>query len=186
MDLGDWVVVSVAVVLTGTAVGVLLTLPVWSGSGRPRLVPALLTIHAGVVAVIGVVTTAAAIRSWQVVGRPPADTAEGLLDVSRIDGDGSLFALLVLLLAFGTLLAVAALALAARFAAGHDPTERMLACGVLGLEICVGGYGAAQLLGGNHGIATLLVTAQLPLGILAMVVCWPPVDDEGRYVGASR
>ena len=173
-----------AVLLAGLVLGTLLTLPLWtSGGRRRRLVPALLSVHAGIVAVIGLIATAAAARSWQLIDRDPADAAKAavtLLDVSHIDGDGNLYALLVLFLAFGTLLAVTALALAARFSAGTDPTERMVACAVLGLEICVGGYAAAHLLGGNHGVAAIALTLQLPLAMAAMVTCWPPAPDGLR------
>jgi hypothetical protein len=179
---GEWTAVCAAVLLIGGAVGVLLTLPVWTTTGRGRRVAALLTLHAGLVAVVGVVTTAAAVRSWQLVGRPPASTT-ALLEVSRIDGNGSMYALLVLALAFGTLLAVVALSLAARFAAGTDPAERMVACAVLGLEICAGGYAAAHLVGGSRSPVVLLVTLQLPLVMVAMVSCWPPVDDGAQRVG---
>jgi hypothetical protein len=178
--------VSVAVLVIGGAVGVLLTLSVWTAAGRRRRVPALLTLHAGVVAVVGVVTTAAAVRSWQLVGRSPTASTATLLDVSRIDGDGSMYALLVLALAFGTVLAVVALSLAARFAAGTDPAERMVACAVLGLEICVGGYAGAHLLTGSHSPVVLLVALQLPVVMLAMVSCWPPVDDGAHRVGPGR
>lgn len=176
MDTGDWVVVSGAALLAGGTLGVLLTLPIWAGAERPRPVPLLLSAHAGLVAVVGVITAAAAARSWQLVGRPPSEQAAGLLDVSRIDGDGSMYALLVLALAFGTTLAVTALALAARFAAGHDPAERIVACSVLGLELCVGGYGAARLLDGSRSAAAVVLAAHLPLLVWAMVRCWPPPE----------
>ena len=97
--------------------------------------------------------------------------------MSRIDGDGRLFPLLVLLLALGTLSAVVALAMAARFAAGHDPTERYVACGVLGLEICVGGYGAARLVTAGASPTAVVLAAHLPLAMLALVRCWPPADE---------
>lgn len=177
MTNGEWVAVGAAGVITGSVLGGLLTRSVWIASGRRRLVAGLLALHAGLVAVLGIVATAAAARSWQLIGRPATEHASALLQVSRIDGDGSMYALLVLALAFGTLLAVVALTLASRFAAGTDPTERMVACGVLGLEICVSGYAGAHLLTGSHSPVVLLVTLQLPLVMLAMVSCWPPVDE---------
>jgi hypothetical protein len=180
---GEWVAVGAAGLVTGGVVGVLLTRTVWTSAGRRRLVSALLALHAGVAFVVGVVATAAAVRSWQLVGRPTTENASALLQVSRIDGNGSLYALLVLAIAFGTLLAVAALTLAARFAAGSDPAERMVACGVLGLEICLGGYAGAHLLTGSHSPVAILVTLQLPLTMLAMISCWPPADDGTHRVG---
>lgn len=179
MDTGDWVVVSVAVLLAGTTLGVLLTLPVWTAAARPRWIPALLATHAGVVAVVGVITVRAATRSWELIDDPTAP-ASMLLDVSRIDGDGSMYALLVLAVAFGTTLSVIALSLAARFAAGDDPLERIVACAVLALELAVGGYGAARLLDGGRSVAALALAAHVPILVWAIVRCWPPPEPLPR------
>jgi hypothetical protein len=175
---GEWAVVAVAVLLAGATAGVLLTLPIWTGT-RPPFAAALLSIHAGVVGVVGAIAVAAAARSWQLVGRDPGEPVAGLLQVSRIDGDDSMLALLVLVLALGTCLSVAALALASRFATGDDPAERVVACAVLALEICVGGYAVARLLAGSRAGGTVAVALQLPLAMLAMVACWPPAATTG-------
>jgi hypothetical protein len=177
MTTDQWVVVTVAVLLAAGTVGILLTLPVWLGGRRGGLVAALLTAHTGLVAVVGLLTAGAAVRSWQLVDDPTRRVEPTLIEVSRIDGDGRLFALIVLLLALGTVLAVVALAMAARFAAGDDPVERYVACGVLGLEICLGGYGAARCLTGSASATALVLTAHLPIAMLAMVRCWPPVEE---------
>jgi hypothetical protein len=174
---GEWAAVAVAAVLAGAGAGVLLTLPVWSRSGPRSFASRLLGVHAGLVSVVGVVAAAAAVRSWQIVGDDPGQHVAGLLQVSRIDGDDSLFALLVLAIGFGTCLAVAALSLAARFAASDDTGERIVACAVLALEICVGGYAVARVLGGSRGAATIAVALQLPLAMVALVSCWPPAHD---------
>lgn len=183
MSTGSWIVVCAAVLVTGAVAGVLLTRPVWSSRPERRFVPAMLSLHAGLALTTGLVATAALSRSWQLFGKPATGTVP-LLDVSRIDGDKEMYALLVLAAAFTTLLAVLALALGARFAAGDDPTERIVACGVLGLEICLSGYAAAQVLGGSRSVAALVATAHLPLVMVAMVVCWPPVEPEP--IGAAR
>jgi hypothetical protein len=176
VDTGEWIVVSVAVVLAGGTFGVLLNRPLWLGGSRPGLVSAMLSVHAGLAAVIGVVTASAAARSWQLIGRPLTENAAGLLDVSRTDGDGSMYALLVMALAFATGLTVTALALGARFADGDDPAERIVACAVLAFELCIGGYGAARVLDGNAGVVAVLLTLHLPVLMYAMVRCWPPVE----------
>jgi hypothetical protein len=176
VDAAEWVVVSMAGLLAAGTIGVLLTLPLWSDGNRPPLVPAILSAHAGLVAVLGITTVAAAARSWQLVGEDPSEHASGLLQVSRIDGDGSMYALLVLALAFGTTLAVVALSLAARFSAGDDPFERLVASAVLALEVCVGGYGAARLGTGSHSVAVVILTLHLPLAMYALVRCWPPAE----------
>ena len=64
MTTGQWAVVTVAGLLAAGTIGVLLTLPVWLGARRGGLVPALLTVHTGVVAVVGFATAGAAVRSW--------------------------------------------------------------------------------------------------------------------------
>jgi hypothetical protein len=176
VDAAEWVVVSVAGLLAAGTIGVLLTLPLWSDGHRPPFVPAILSAHAGVVAVLGIATVAAVARSWQLVDDDRTKEVAGLLQVSRIDGDGSMYALLVLALAFATTLAVVALSLAARFSAGDDPFERLVASAVLALEVCVGGYGAARMGTGSHSVAVVVLTLHLPLAMYALVRCWPPAE----------
>jgi hypothetical protein len=177
MTSSQWVVVAVAGLLAAGTVGVLFTLPIWRGDRRGGLVSALLTAHTGLIAVLGFAAVGAAVRSWQLVDDPTQPVPRTLIEVSRIDGDRRLFALIVLLLALGTVLAVVALAMAARFAAGDDATERYIACGVLGLEICVGGYGVARCFIGSPSATAVVLTAHLPIAMLAMVRCWPPAED---------
>lgn len=175
MSLSSWTVVVVATVLAAAPFGVLLTWPVWRRTRRWRPVPALLALHAGAVVVVGAIAVAAAGRSWQLVDRDPQEeAAAALLDVSRIDGDRALYALLVLLLVALTGLLTLLLAQAARFAAGEDPGGRTIACAVLGLEIGVAGLALAQLVSGDRSALTWLGVGHLPLLIAAMVACWPP------------
>jgi hypothetical protein len=175
MTTGDWIAVVAAVVVASVPVGVLLTWSVWRRGSGPRLVPALLTLHAGAVVVVGTIGAAAAARSWQLVDPDRREeAASALLDVSRIDGDQSLYALLVLLLVAVTGLLAVLLAQAARFAAGDDPGGRTIACAVLGLEIGVAGLGLAQVVTGETTALTWLGLGHLPVLIAAMVSCWPP------------
>lgn len=187
MGSGDWAVVTAAVVLAAGCLGILLTRSLWlRRAGWPGPVATLLTFHTGAVAVVGTITAAAAARSWQLVERGPGRAADAaLLGLSPDDGDGSLFALIVLFVVFGTVLATTALALSARFAAGDEAGERTVACGVLGLETCAAGYGAAQVLTGQHGVATVVLALHLPVAIAAMAVCWPPAPDQSAP-GSSR
>jgi hypothetical protein len=173
---GEWSAVAAAVLLVGGTAGVLLTLPLWTGPRRRTFAVVLLSVHAGLVGVVGTIAAAAAARSWQLIGDHDPKHVAGLLQVSRIDGDGSMYALLVLALVFGTALAVVSLALAARFAASADPAERIVACAALALEICLAGFAAARILGGSRSASALVVAAQLPLAMVAMVACWPPAD----------
>jgi hypothetical protein len=172
---GDWVAVTAAASVLAIVVGVLGTLPIWTRREGPRVVPALLTLQAGGVLVVGTIATTAAVRSWQLLDRPPgAHVARSLVTVSRIDGDGSLYALIVLTLVAVAVLSAALLLLAARFAATSDPTERTIACAVLGVEIGLCGYGLAACIGGSRSAPAFLSVANLPLAMAAMVVCWPP------------
>jgi len=187
MSTGDWVAVAVAASVLAVVVGVLFTLPVWTRRSGPRLVPALLTLQAGGVLVLGTIATAAAVRSWQLVDQSAtAPVARTLITVSRIDGDGSMFALIVLALIAVAGLTAVLLLLAARFAATTDPTERAIACTVLGLEIGLCGYGLAACLGGSRSLPALAAVANLPLAMAAMVACWPPhALDAARPSDAS-
>jgi hypothetical protein len=172
---GDWVVVVVAGAILAVVVGVLATLPIWTRRGGPRVVPALLALQAGGVLVVGTVATAAAVRSWQIIDRPAgAHVARTLITVSHIDGDGSLYALIVLTVVAVAGLAAALLLVGARFAATSDPTERTVACAVLGVEIGLCGYGLAACIGGSRSAPALLSVVNLPLAMAAMVACWPP------------
>jgi hypothetical protein len=172
---GSWVAVVVAASILAAVVGVLCTLPVWTRHRGPRLVPALLTVQAGGVLVVSTIATTAAIRSWQLIDRPAsAHVARTLLSVSRADGDGSMFALLVLAFVLVGGLSTLLLLLAARFAATSDPAERTIACAVLGLEIGLCGYGLAACLGGSRSGPAVVAVVNLPLAMAAMVACWPP------------
>ena len=172
---GDWVAVVAATVLAAIPIGVLLTWPVWRRGSGPRLVPALLALHTGAVVVVGSIGIAAAVRSWQLVDKDQKEeAASALLDVSRVDGDQALYALLVLLLVAVTGLLAVLLSQAARFAAGTDPGDRTIACAVLGLEIGVAGLGIAQLVTGDATALTWLGIGHLPVLVAAMVACWPP------------
>jgi hypothetical protein len=172
---GQWVVVGLAVLPLAVVVGVLLTWSVWTDRPRgSRVVAALLTVHTGAVVVGGTVATAAAIRSWQVVGEPEERAADVLVDVSRVDGDTSMYALVVLLLVATTGLLAVLLSVATRLAASTHPVDRAIACAVLGLELGVAGLGVAWVAGGSRAPLALLAVAHLPVLMAAMVACWPP------------
>lgn len=181
MSSGQWLLVCLAALPMAGVVGVLLTWPVWTG-GRagPRLVPALLALHTGVVVVGGTIATAAAVRSWQVVGEPEERAAAALLDVSRIDGDTSMYALVVLLLVAATALLGLLLAVATRFAASQHTIDRTIASAVLGLELGVSGLGLAFVAGGSRSPVALLAVLHVPVLTAAMVACWP------RHAGSRR
>ena len=175
MDTGSWIVVSVAVLLVSAVLGVHLNRPAWSGGSARRLAPILFSLQCGLAALAGIVGVTAAFRSWQVLHEAQTGTAP-LIDVSRIDGDGDMYALLVLAMVAGTVIAVLVLGLAARFASGTDPVELIVACSVLAIEIFLGSLGLWQVLQGSRGVVALGLLVQLPLAIAAMVSCWPPPE----------
>jgi len=176
----DWLVVAVAGSLASGVVGVVLTLPAWAPGHRSTLlVGRLLGLHAGLVAVGGAAMTAAAIRSWQLVDEEPAEQASAtLIEVSGLDGDGRLYALIVLLVVATTACSVLMLTVAARFALSDDVLPRTLACAVLGLEIGLCGFGLAQVLAGSRNAVAIGAVVNLPLVMAAMVACWPPHPDR--------
>jgi len=178
----SWLAVAVAGTLAAAVVGALLTLPIWTPSRRaPRLVALLLALHAGAVVVGGTVLAAAAARSWQLVDDDPAQQAAGtLVEVSRIDGDGRLYALVVLLVVAVTACAAMVLSMAARFATSTAVLQRSISCAVLGLEIGLCGFGLAQVLSGSRNALAIIGVVNLPLVMAAMVVCWPPHAAEPR------
>jgi hypothetical protein len=172
---GTWVAVVAATLVASAVAGALFTLPVWAGGRRARPVAMLLSLQGGGALVVGAIVASAAARSWHLLDQPPSQQVRPtLMTVSRIDGDGSMFALVLLAVVAMAVLSAIVLFLSARFAAGDVPSERTIACIVLGLEIGISGYGLAALLGGTRGAAPVLAVINLPLAMAAMVACWPP------------
>lgn len=173
MSTGSWIAVLAAGAVAAAVLGGLFAFPLRDRPG-PRVVAVLLSLHAGVVVVVGTTTGAAAVRSWQLVDRPAQTAADpALLAVSRIDGDGSMFALLVLFLVAAAAVAIALLLVSSRLAASTDPGDRAVACAVLALEVALSGYGLAAAIGGSRSLPALLAVANLPIAMAAMVACWP-------------
>lgn len=173
-----WVAVWAAAVLATIVVGVLLTRSAWPRPAGARLAVVVLTLQAGAAVVGGSVLLGLAVRSWQLVDRPPdAPLATSLVRISGIDGDGDLFALAVLVIAVLTALTALVTSLAARMAATDDATQRWGAAIVLGLQ--VGGAGAAcaaLLLGVDGGVALVAAALHLPVAAVAFATCLPRED----------
>jgi hypothetical protein len=177
---GSWAAVVVATVVASATLGALFTRPIWTRRDRSRLVPLLLALQGGAALVVGAIVAGAAVRSWQLVDRPAsAPVRRTLMTVSRVDGDGSIFALVVLAVVAAAVLGAVVLFLAARFATTDAPAERTIACVVLGLQVGLCGYGLAALLGGTRTAATVVSVVNLPLAMAAMVACWPPRALDG-------
>jgi len=172
---GAWLAVWVAGALCAAVAGILLTLPAWQERRGARVTVTVLTIQTGAAAVVSALLAGVAIRSWQLVDRPPdAPPAAALLRLSRIDGDGSFYALMVLLVAVLGASAVTVSALAARFAASDDLLERRLACGILAAELGGATFLAVRLALGDRGWPPLAGTLALPVLAAALFACWPP------------
>jgi hypothetical protein len=174
---GTWVLVGLAALLAAAVLGVLLVRPDQRRPGSATFASVLLALHAGGVVVGTAVLVGLAVRSGQLAERPPdAELAVSLVQVGRIDGDGSLFALLVLLLvAVGGLVALL-LTLAGRFSTGDDPIERWVAVGLLGLELLVATFAVGLVALGERSVAGLVVAGQAPLLAVALVGSWRRAD----------
>ncbi|MGQ0435021.1 MAG: hypothetical protein ACT452_21745 [Microthrixaceae bacterium] len=169
-----WVVVWAAGVVAALVTGVLLTLPAWQRRGGARLAVAVLTLQTGALAVAGVVLTAVAARSWQLVDASEgAPRAVALLRLSRVDGDGGFLAAVTLTLGILTIVTGVLSAATARLANGTDAIERSIASAVLALELVGAGYLALQLALGASGLPYQGGAAAVPVLIAALVTCWP-------------
>jgi hypothetical protein len=177
----EWLAVGAAALPLAALIGVVLTWPLWRDRrGGPWFAPALLTLQTGIVVLGGVVATAAAGRTWQLLEEPDEQAAPALLEVSRMDGDSSLYAVVVLVLVAATALLGLLLSMTARFAASDHRVDRGIACVVIGLLIGVSGVGLAYLGGGSRSPVALLAAAQLPLLVAAMAACWPAAGGVPR------
>jgi hypothetical protein len=165
------IVVAVAGTLAAGVLGVLLASPAWRGRhNAPRLVSALLGLHAGGAVVGGAILAGGAVEGW----RQDEETASSaLLDLSYQDGDGHMYVLLLLFIVATAVATAVLLVVAARSAAGSDTGSRALACAVLGLEIGLCGYALARVVSGSQNAAFVVGVVHLPILMAAMVATWP-------------
>lgn len=169
-----WTLVWAAGVTAAVVLGVLLTLPAWRDRRGARVAVTLLTVQAGGVVVAGTVLAAVAVRSWQLIERPVDDPATALLRLSRVDGDTAFFALILLLLVVGAGLLATITAICARFAAGPDPLERWMACGLLAVQLGASAYALVHLVTGADGWPYVSGGLAFPVVAVALATCWPP------------
>jgi hypothetical protein len=171
---GTWAAVAVATVAAGVVLAALVVLPAMRPGGSV-LASWVLGLQAGGVAVAGAIIVGAAVRSEQLLDRAAdAEQAASLLRLTSLDGrDSGFFTLIVLVtLVVGGLL-VALLVLAARFAADTDPVERVLATGLLGVEVA-GSVACWVLLAlGFRHAGFVLPAFALPILVAATVAAWP-------------
>ena len=168
-----WTTVWLAGALAALVAGVLLTLPAWRRRTGARTAVVVLTAQTGVVAVAGAVLGAVAVRSWQLLDQPEGEQAAALVRISGIDGDTGFFALMVLVVAFGGALLATMSALATRFAATDDGWERLVACGLLALELGGAAYLAARFALGSRAWPFTAGAAATPVLVAALWSCWP-------------
>jgi hypothetical protein len=161
----------VAIAVLGLAAGLIITRHTLTGRPRgSRLVALLLGIDTGIVLVGGIALTAAAGRSWQLLGDPVSTTAHPLVDVSRLDGDGNLFALLVVIIGLITLLGATLLGTAARSVDGTQPGDAAVVAAVLWGQVAAAGYCLVRVLLGADGRPFLLLSLHLPLSVAALAL----------------
>jgi histidinol phosphatase-like enzyme (inositol monophosphatase family) len=159
----------IAVVVLGLTAGLIITRD--SLVGRPagsRLVALLLGVDTGIVLVGGIALAAAAGRSWQLLGDPANAGAHPVIDVSRLDGDGNLYALLVVGIGLLTLLGATLLGTAARCVQGDQAGDHAVVTTVLWAEVAAAGYCVVRLLLGADSRPFLLVAVHLPFSIAAL------------------
>lgn len=143
----------------------LLTTPVRGG----RAVGLLLSLDTGAVLVAGLLLAGAAGRSWVLIGDPPTIARpDGVLQVSRLDGDGNFFALLIVVIGLLTLFGALVLGLSARAVQGTQPGDAALVQAVLWIQVLIGVSTLGRVLLGAGGQVDLLLTAHLPLSVGAL------------------
>jgi hypothetical protein len=173
---GTWVAVWLAGALIAGLAGVLFTLPLWRGARRRLPAPAavLLAVQTGAAALVATLLVGFALRSWQLIERPPDEPpASALVRISRIDGDTALFSLFVLTIVVLGGLLVALLALGARLADSPDRLDRWIAVALLGVEAVAAATLAALHLIGFGGWPFRSGLVALPILALAVAVAWP-------------
>ena len=162
----------IAVALAAVAAGLLWSAPALAG--RPldtRLVGLLLGIDTGLVLVGGVALAAAAGRSWSLLGDPidPARTADAVLQVTQTDGDGDLYALLIVVIGIVTLLTAGLLGTAARSVVpGTSAGDRAIVTSVLSGQVVIGIAAALRLLTGSEGTYLVVLALHVPLSAVAL------------------
>ncbi len=172
---GTWAAVAAAAVLVVVVVAALVALPGRDGRDGARLAEAVLALQAGAVALGTAVVVGAAVRSDQLITREPgAEQASSLLRLTGLDGGDSGFfpiVAVVSVLLGGLLLVITVLA--TRFAAGRDPLERALACGLLALESVAAATVAVFLVLGERGLPVVLPALALPVLVAAALTARP-------------
>ena len=169
-----WLAVGVAAGLAALVLGVLLALPAWRARTGARLAVAVLSAHAGAVVLGGAVLVGVAVRSWQLIDRPPGAPPEpALLRLSTVDGDTAFYAIIVLFVVTVTALVALLLVLGARMAAADDRVGRWIACTLLGALLLTGAAAAVMLSLGSRAWPYVLLAAASPLTATSLVKCWP-------------
>jgi hypothetical protein len=169
-----WIAVAMAACAAALVIAALLVLPGGRSGGSP-LAAGLLAVQAGAAVVGTAVLIGAAVRSEQLTtGEPRAEQAASLLRLTGLDGgDTGFFRVLIALMVVLGALLVVVLVLGARFAAGNDPSERIVAGGVLAVESTIGGAALVLAVVGHRSLPFAVPAAALPLLVLATISCWP-------------
>jgi hypothetical protein len=175
-----WAVVWVAAVAAAAVLGLLVTMPAWVDAHRHRWVGILLGVQTGGLLVGAVTVTGVAVRSQQLIGRPPEQLPEvALLELSAIGDGGFVGVILVGVLLFLVLPAVVT-GLSARLAVSDRAGDRWVACVVLSLQAGAGliALGWALAAGGTGLLGAGLVV-NAPLAGLAVASCAPVGQQAG-------
>ncbi len=182
-----WAVVTVATVAVGVVLAALVVLPAMRPGGS-ALASWVLGLQAGGIAVASAIIVGAAVRSDQLLDREAgAEQAASILRLTSLDGrDSGFFTLIVLVTVIVGGLLIALLVLAARFAADTDPVERVLAAGLLGVEV-LGSVACWVLLAlGFRHAGFVLPAVALPILGAATVAAWPRRRQHRADRGRAR
>ena len=184
---GTWAVVTIATVLAGAVLAALIVAPALRPGGSV-VGSWVLGLQAGGVAVASAIIVGAAVRSEQLLDQAPdAQQAASLLRLSGLDGGNSgFFNLIVLVTVVVGGLLIALLAIAARFAADTDPTERLLATGLLGLEALASVAAWILVALGFRHAGFVLPALALPVLVVATLAARPRRPAPGPHPGASN
>ncbi len=182
-----WIVVAIAACAAALVMAALIVLPDGRSDGSP-LAAGLLAVQAGAAVVGTAVLIGAAVRSEQLTtGEPRAEQAASLLRLTGLDGgDTGFFRLLIGLMVVLAALLVVVLVLGARFAAGNDPSERIVAGCVLAVESAIGGVALVLAVIGHRSLPFVVPAAALPLLLLGTISCWPTDRAEPGIVGYNE
>lgn len=177
-------VVATAALLAASVLTALVLVGAGRSGGR-RLAALVLAGQAAALTLTTAVLAGAAVRGEQLLDRPDdAEQAASLLRLGGLDGrEAGFYRLMAVTVVVLGLLAIALASVAARCAAGHDPTGRAVATLLLGAETVGSAVALVFVALGDRGQVVVAAATALPLLGAATWSAWPRAVSA---VGASQ